>query len=354
LQTVACLSLYKEGFIEPVHISSKPYDILLHQILAYVKQLSGTTMQTLQKRILDNYAFLEIEPLEVNQIVDALLKNEMLELIGGELIIGIDGERIVNNKDFYSVFKTEPNYKVINYDKTIGEIPLSFQLQEDQNILLAARIWKIVEVDHDAKKIAVVPATDGKKPIFSGAGADLHFKIRERMLQVLLETGNVLELNDTASEVLRQFREEFKNYPIESLEDDRPVLVKDNNIRWFTFQGTKLNRTLDFMFGLAGIEHDYHEHDSSFTIKGSLTELRNSLARVIGLMDDADFHLENAVRANPALIDFSKWGIYLPLKYQLMVLKSKFFDFAGVRRFLENLNLVEYLHDTNPVNPEKS
>lgn len=342
LQSLACLSLYKEGFIEPVFATEKPYDILLHQILGYVKQLSGATVNELCKRISTNYAFSKIEGIETTDVINALLKNDMLELIGGELIIGVEGERIVNSKDFYSVFKTEPNYKVINYDKTIGEIPLSLQLQVDENMLLAARIWKIVDVDHKAKKITVVPAKDGKKPIFSGSGADLHYKIRERMLQLLFETDTIPEVNETATEILRQFRTEFAGYPIESLEDDRPVLIKDGHIQVFSFQGTKINKSLHFLFGILGTEDGYNEHESSFTFKGDLFELNANFQKCIALIDDIDFPLENAIRTKPTMMDFSKWGFYLPVSFQIQVLKRKYFDFDATREFIQNVNFIGY------------
>jgi hypothetical protein len=43
-------------------------------------------------------------------------------------------------------------------------------------ILLSAKIWKIKFVDHKAKKIEVIPAKDGKKPMFFGGGATVHQK----------------------------------------------------------------------------------------------------------------------------------------------------------------------------------
>ncbi len=53
----------------------------------------------------------------------------------------------------------------------IGNLPFTPpQVQSDNNILLAAKIWKIVEVDTEAGKIFVVPALDGKSPLLSAAG----------------------------------------------------------------------------------------------------------------------------------------------------------------------------------------
>jgi ATP-dependent Lhr-like helicase len=340
LQTLACLSLYKESFIEPVYATKRPYDILLHQLLSYTKQLSGIKPAALTEIALHNYAFTEIEKSEVTAIIDHLVHTEMLELIGGELIIGIEAERLVNSKDFYSVFITEPSYKVLHQDKNIGEIPWSLQLLADENILLAARIWKIVDIDHQSKKITVIPAKDGKKPVFSGSGADVHYKIRERMLQVLYESTLTDDLDEASRQIMLEIRKDFCNYQIGGLEDDRPVLIKENELQWFTFQSTKVNKSLRYLFGLLGITDGYNEHDSSFSLKGDLNFLKNQLIQAAKQMDDIDFHLENSLRVTPSIIEFSKWGIYLPINFQVILLKEKFFDFTSTHTFLENLRLI--------------
>ena len=340
LQSLACFDLYKEGFIEPVNVIRQPFDILLHQMLAYVKQLSGCTRAMLWERVRENYAFDQVAEQDFDAILTQLLEKDLLELIEGELIIGVEGEWVVNNKDFYSVFKTEPAYKVLNYDKPIGEIPFSPQLNEDENLLLAARIWKIIEVDHTAKKISVIPAKDGKKPIFSGSGADLHPKIRERMLQLLTESEEIPELDETSIDILREFRSEFRNYRIESLEDDRPALLKEGTIQLYTFNGTRVNKSLHFLFDLIGQESNYLEQTSSFTFTGGKAELLSFIAEAIQILEDIDFHLENIVLTKPSIMEFSKWGHFLPLQLKCRLLNDKYFDFYGARDFLDRVSLV--------------
>ena len=54
-----------------------------------------------------------------------------------------DGDGI----DFYSSFTIEDAYKVVHTGNRIGELPYSPQLREDENVLLAAKIWKILFVE---------------------------------------------------------------------------------------------------------------------------------------------------------------------------------------------------------------
>lgn len=344
LQSLACMQLYREEFIEPVYTPDQPYDILTHQILSIIKETSGCSFQTLKEQLQRNYAFLKITISEINEIVKELLQKQQVELIGGELIIGIEGERTVNSRDFYSVFKTDPSFKVIHQDKTIGELPLAASIQEDENILLAARIWKIMEVDIKAKKIFVLPAKDGKRPTYFGTGGEIHPKIREKMLQVLIENKQYAELDEAANEALRQLQLEFTNYDIKNYELDRPIISKYSDCIFFTFQGTKINRSIDFLLKLVGIEFEYNEHESSFTFKISETDVKALLHLTFEKLKTIDQEIERALIENPLLIGFSKWGHLLPIHFQCHLLKAKHFDFDGTNTFLERVRLVSYNH----------
>jgi ATP-dependent Lhr-like helicase len=172
LQSLACWLLYKEGFIEPPQSNEKPFDILLHQALSITKGHSGIGLTDLIKQLKDNFAFKNIEVKDIKEILNHLIEIDFLEKLQQEVIIGIEGEKIVKSRDFYSVFKTEENFKVVNAGNTIGQIPFSPQITEDENILLAAKIWKINFVDFKSKKIEVAPAKDGKKPMCNYSSED--------------------------------------------------------------------------------------------------------------------------------------------------------------------------------------
>lgn len=340
LQSFACWLLYKEEFIEPFHSSEKPYDILLHQILSIVKELSGCKKEDLLKRIQINFAFSNISVAETQEIIEHLIKTDLLELIQGELIIGIDGEKIVNSREFYSVFKSEPNFKVVNAGKAIGEIPFSPQIRVDENILLAARIWKMVDIDFKANKIEVIPTKDGKKPLFFGTDGIIHPKVRERMLQVLFETNEFQELDNASKDILQILKKDFSNFPIENLNNDRPIIHKENKAILYSFHGTRVNRSLYFLLNKTEYVSIYEEHSSSFEIPITVSQTDQLFAKMKTIFNNIDLHIENEMKTNQSILDFSKWGRYLPLQYQCKLLKEKHFDFDTTRNFLENLKLV--------------
>src|SRR5690606_3495026 len=106
LQSLACWNLYKSGFLEPISTDKRPFDILFHQTLSIVKQLSGCARSELINKLQINPAFAIITRDELNDLIDKFINLDYLEVIGRELILGIEGEKIVNSREFYSVFKT--------------------------------------------------------------------------------------------------------------------------------------------------------------------------------------------------------------------------------------------------------
>lgn len=342
LQALACWELHREGFIEPPQIAKKPYDILLHQALSIVKGHSGIKHNDLIEKLRSNFAFGEIETEEIEEIINHLISIDFLERLQHELIIGIEGEKIVNRRNFYSMFTAEINLKVINAGSTIGEIPYSPQIIENENIFLAARIWKIVAVDFDANKIEVISANDGKKPKFSGGTASIHPRIRQKMLDILINNDVFLELDQPSITEISEMRKEFYVFKIRNSEFERPLQVDENSIELYTFTGTKINRTIEFLLNLAGIKFIYDPPSSSFDLevdRNVFLEIWNKLSTLIPAIDS---HLENLLQSNSTILSFSKWGLHLPLKFQIALLKESYFDFNNIEsvmtdfRFLSN------------------
>lgn len=341
LQSIACWLLYKEGFIEPPPKNEKPYDILVHQALSITKGHSGIRLAELVTQLKENSAFKQIEVFEIEQILNHLIEIDFLEKIQHEVIIGVEGEKIVNSRDFYSVFKTEENFKVVNAGNTIGEIPFSPQIIEDENILLSAKIWKIKFVDHKAKKIEVIPTKEGKKPMFFGGGSTIHQRIREKMLEILYSKTEYDFLDQPSCDETEILRKDFSVFNIENLQTDRPLLSAEKHLQLFTFTGTRINRTIQLLLNISGIKNTLDDSSSSFDIEVSKQEVISRWNSLTLPLADIDMHISNLLQTNPALLDFSKWGLYLPENYQVKLLKDKYFDIEQTGELLATMKIIE-------------
>lgn len=343
LQSLACWLLYKEEFIEPPHVIEKPYDILVHQALSITKGHSGIIKSELIKELKENFAFKLIETAEIEEIIEFLIGNDLLEKIQNEVIIGIEGEKIVNYRDFYSVFKTEENFKVVCSGHTIGQIPYSPQVIEDENILLAAKIWKIIFVDLKTKKIEVIPAKDGKKPMFFGGGSSIHPRIREKMFEILYNDESYEVLDGSGIEEIESMRKDFSIFNIQNLKSERPILLTLKGLKLYTFTGTRINRTIQLLMNILEIKNILNESCSELEIHVSYQELEEKWHLLPLALSDIETHITNLLSSNPVLMDFSKWGKYLPEKYKVELLKNKLYDIPNTKLFLDLMKPVRNL-----------
>ena len=341
LQSIACWLLYKEGFIEPPQKNEKPYDILVHQALSITKGHSGIRLTELINQLQENAAFNQIELSEIEEILKHLIEIDFLEKLQHEVIIGVEGEKVVNSRDFYSVFKTEENFKVVNAGNTIGEIPFSPQIIEDENILLSAKIWKIKFVEHKAKKIEVIPTKDGKKPMFFGGGATIHQRIREKMFEVLYSKTDYDFLDQPSCDETEILRKDFSVFNITDLQSDRPLLTAEKHLQLFTFTGTRINRTIQLLLNIAGIKNTLDDSSSSFDIEVPKQELISKWSYLSFPLTNIDTHISTLLQTNPALLDFSKWGSYLPDNYKIKLIKDRYFDIEQTAQLLRTMKLIE-------------
>lgn len=340
LQSIACWLLYKESFIEPPTENEKPYDILVHQALSITKGHSGILLTELIIQLKENSAFNSIELSEIEEILQHLIKINFLEELQQEVIIGVDGEKVVNSREFYSVFKTEENFKVVNAGNTIGEIPFSPQIIEDENILLSAKIWRIKFVDHKAKKIEVIAAKDGKKPMFFGGGVVVHQKIREKMFEVLYSNTEYDFLDQPSFDEIEMMRKDFAIFNIKDFHSERPLMTAGKNLQLFTFTGTRINRTIQLLLNIAGLKNTLDDSSSSFHIEVPKQDLISKWNFLSFPLTDIYTHISTLLQTNPTLLDFSKWGMYLPETYKIELVKNKYFDIHHTKELLSTLKII--------------
>lgn len=63
------------------------------------------------------------------------------------LILGVNGEKLVNHYTFYSIFQIPLEYRVITKNKTLVYIPVTNILIKGQNIIFAGQYWQIISID---------------------------------------------------------------------------------------------------------------------------------------------------------------------------------------------------------------
>jgi ATP-dependent Lhr-like helicase len=341
LQSLACWLLYQEQYIEPIATNEKPYDVLVHQILSVVKGTSGISLSKLLEEITGNSVFSKIKKEEIEEIITHLIELDFLEKLGHELIIGMEGEEVVNSRDFYSLFETQVFFKVSSNGVKIGELPLSPQIRVNENIYLSAKIWSITDIDFKTKKIEVMPAKDGNKPTFFGDPADTAYRIREKMLQILISKEEYDFLDDMGREAIDNLRKYFSVFAINDFQTERPLLTSNEHLSFYSFTSSKINRTLRFILNTLEVKNALYDQESLFEIEERNSSELQTILKSIDRNQNIDQILIELLKNTPEIMDVSKWGKYLPIQYQAALLKKKYFDFEGCYAYLQHLKLVE-------------
>ena len=329
LQGLAALSFYEEGLVDRFDYIIKPYDVLAHQIISILLENTGMPVKNL-KNINKNFrCWQDIEDDEYFELLEYLIKRNYIEILENEAITGIETEKLLRGSDFFTHFETENNFSVYNSQRKIGEIPLSPGVQTGVNIFLAAQIWKITDIELKSKKIYVNRAVDGNPPIFLGNGANVTNEIRNRM-KVILENENYwIYYNENIREVLSKLSKENLRY-----EKFRWV-EKNDKFGLRTFQGTKINRTLQLLLNMLDDRANYKLDDRETFISGP--NIRKDINRVIERKFTED-EIFLYLRDNPGIVESylssNKYRMLLPDNLKIKYVINNKLDLEGVKSYL--------------------
>lgn len=201
LQAIALIELYlKEKWVEPPRTGRLPYSLLYHQTMATLASGGEMTPAELAQRVLTLNYFKNVSQDDFRLLLRHLLKLDHIALTErGGLIVGLRGERVVNNFKFYAVFQDNEEYKVRCESQELGTIVKPPPVRD--KIAIAGRVWVVEEVDRNRHVVychpvkGIVPAYFGDEP------GDIHTKILEKMLMILKERGMADASVDTGKEL---------------------------------------------------------------------------------------------------------------------------------------------------------
>ena len=261
LQSVAMSELMLEKWCEPPELDRLHASTLTHQIMSVIAQRGGINARQLYDSLVDKGAFINISMNMYKEALRSLAANDVIEQTPEmDLILGLKGESIVRRYDFYAAFRVDEELRVIHKDKCIGSILFYPGIGAQGFLILAGRRWKIMEIDVKRKEIIVTPSKGGRLPFFARSGGpDIHPRVREKMREVLLSETEPKYLDSKANELLKYAREVASKTDLKS----RALYEEGANHIWFTWTGSKINRTL---MGLSRFYSDLNASDEGIAL----------------------------------------------------------------------------------------
>ena len=209
IQGIALVQLYiEERFVEPPRTDRLPFSLLYHQTMSTLASCGEMTPAELASRVLTLSCFHRITQDDYRVLLRHLLeKDHIARTENGGLIVGLTGERIVNNYKFYAVFQENVEYTVRTGSEQLGTIVKPPPVGD--KIAIAGRVWVVEEVDHQRHEVWCTLVKGNIPAYFGDCAGDIHTRILERMYGVLAEEKEYPYLMRHAVCRLRDARDTF-------------------------------------------------------------------------------------------------------------------------------------------------
>jgi ATP-dependent helicase Lhr and Lhr-like helicase len=270
IQAIALVELAKSGWVESVEVERRCWPVLIHQLVAMALASDGILAEDAYQHLSRVPDLQGIHRAEFDRLVSWMKKDGALRLASGRLVLGPKAERRFGRKNFmelFAVFSSPQSYAVETTTKQpLGTLTQGFvdRLVEGASMfLLGGRGWVVKHVRHEDRVVVVEPAPRGRRPTWGGFLPQyLGFTVSQRILAVLLSNEAYPYLDPSAAAVLADRRASLR----EVVDSPRGgVEVAEDEIRWWTFAGGRINATL--RVALEAVGGDWKVVPDNFVIK---------------------------------------------------------------------------------------
>jgi ATP-dependent Lhr-like helicase len=250
VQAAAITELMLAHRLEPPRPPCCDLSTLTQQIISAISETGGLPAETLHDRLCRRGAFGDVEPAVFTQLLRRLGGQDVIEQMpGGDLILGLKGERLRKDKGFYACFPTDEEFAVIHEAQVLGTIQTVPRPRD--HLLFAGRRWIVLDVDTEHHEIHVKPARGWKRPKFTGGPGEVHPMVRQKMRGVLAGTEALSYLDNHATELLDHAR----RAAAEAGACTRCLLeLGRKRSALMTWTGSRIQETLAAMFHLRGLK----------------------------------------------------------------------------------------------------
>jgi len=164
------------------------------------------------------------------------------------------GEKRVNHFTFFAAFPDTAEYRLIHAGKELGTLPMKTYYQAGIVVIFAGRRWRMAEIDHDKRRVELVPAAVGQRPRTRGEGSPVHDRVRAEMRAVLAGEDEPVWLDEAAREVLRSARRHYRDMDL----SECVQVAEGNGVNLFPWRGDAVQDGLVALLRARGLAAENH------------------------------------------------------------------------------------------------
>jgi len=252
IRTIGIIELYlKDHWIEPIPPQHHAYNLLYHQTMSVLKSNGEMSPAGLAQAVLSLGCFQHIPQEDYKRLLSHLIDIDQLERTEhGGLMIGREGEKIVNSHKFLTVFLAPEYLLVKDENRTIGTVDKVYPV--GMRFALAGMAWETVDVNEKSKVLFVkrvpgISLVDWDQTAF----IELHTVLVRKIRSILKEGGNYPYLSIRCKERLAEIQYIARN---SGLLDNLVTPLSDRKYAIFPWVGTRQLMTLNYALRHRGIK----------------------------------------------------------------------------------------------------
>ena len=304
VQALAIIRLYLAKWYEPPRSGALHYSTLVQQILALIGERHGVSAADAYRALCLHGPFSNISETDFIELLRALNKHGLIVQDANRLLLhGPLGEKRVNHFTFFAAFPDTAEYRLIHAGKELGTLPMKTYYQPGIVVIFAGRRWRMAEIDHDKRRVELVPAAVGQRPRTRGEGSPVHDRVREEMRAVLADNEEPGWLDEPAREVLRAARRQYRDLGL----SECVLAAEGSSVNLFLWRGDALQDGLVALLRARGLEAENY---------GICVEVRSSsvprLTAVLQEIAAAPCPTPDQVLNRQAIGNPEKWDWVLP------------------------------------------
>jgi ATP-dependent Lhr-like helicase len=307
VQAVAMVELLIDGYNESSHPGALHLSTLVQQVLSLLAQRGGVRADDAWRALCATGPFTAVDPATFSALLRDLAGWDLIaQTHDGTIVLGLEGERLVNRYDFYTAFVTSEEYRLVVGPRTLGTLPISRPVQVGDLMLFAGRRWRVLEVRDRERIIELEPAPGGRAPKFEGGGMLVDDVVRRRMREVYLAGTVPAYLDVGGRKLLEEGRRAFARFALA----DAPLLARGEDVVMFPWAGDRILNTLALLLRREGLEGVTADGAAVVAPGAGVEDVRRALTRSVNSVPEA---AEIAASVENKLIEKYHWALGEPL-----------------------------------------
>lgn len=282
VMSVAAVRLLLGRFVEPPTTDPAVATVVLHQVLSIIAERGGAKAPELYAAICGAGPLSGFGKADFVELLRSMASPEarlLEQAADGTIMLGETGEKLTTGRDFYAIFPSDEEWRLVAGGRTLGTIPIANAVCVGSLLAFAGQRWRVTAVDDRSNVLEVEIHRSAKVPKFDGkANEPLHDRLLAEMFEVYRSGDVPAFLDPAAKAMLAEGREAFDEY---GLSQTRFVAC-GRDVHVLLWRGTEFCTVFSIALQSAGLEVEVNELGVTVA-NATVDEVRALVADLAGM-----------------------------------------------------------------------